>query len=66
MGEKRKPGRPATGQKPQHTVRMSDERWNALGEKAEQARTDRGKVLNELSAWYVGEDDAELPERPDA
>lgn len=65
MGDRRKPGRPATGKTPQHTVRMSDERWNALGSKAEKAGSDRGKVLNDMAAWYVGEDDAELPERPE-
>lgn len=43
---------------------MTDDRWDALGEKAEKAGSDRGKVINDLAAWYVGEDDAELPERP--
>lgn len=66
MSEKRKIGRPATGRQPTHGVRMSAERWDALGEQAEKAGTDRGKVLNEMAAWYVREDGAELPERPEA
>jgi hypothetical protein len=65
MGERRKIGRPATGKTPQHTVRMPDDRWDALGAKAAKAGSDRGKVINDLSAWYVGEDGAELPERPE-
>lgn len=64
MSDRRKPGRPATGKTPQHTVRMPDERWDKLGEKAARSGSDRGKVLNDLAAWYVREDGAELPERP--
>jgi len=65
MGEKRKIGRPATGQTPAHSVRMPKERWEKLDEKAKQAGSDRTKVVNDLAAWYVKEDGAELPERPD-
>lgn len=64
MTEKRKPGRPATGRTPTRDVRMSDARWDALGDKAKAAGSDRSKVINELAAWYVREDGAELPERP--
>lgn len=45
---------------------MSDERWEALDKKSKQAGSDRAKVVNDLTAWYVGEDGAELPERPEA
>lgn len=63
-GEKRKPGRPATGKTPVHGLRMPDDRWNALDSKAKAAGSDRSKVVNELAAWYVREDGAELPDRP--
>jgi predicted DNA-binding protein len=62
---KRKPGRPSTGQTPTRNIRMPDERWEALDKKSKQAGSDRAKVVNDLAAWYVREDDAELPERPD-
>lgn len=64
MAEKRRPGRPATGQTPARDVRMPEERWNALGDKAKAAGSDRSKVINELTAWYTREDGAELPDRP--
>lgn len=66
MGEKRKIGRPATGRDPTVSIRMPADRRDALDEKAKHAGSDRSKVINDLAAWYVGEDDAELPERPDA
>jgi predicted DNA-binding protein len=65
MGEKRKIGRPATGRDPTLSIRMPVERRHALDEKAKQAGSDRSKVINDLAAWYVSEDDAELPERPE-
>lgn len=65
MGERRKVGRPATGKTPQRTVRMSDERWNAFGEAAGKAGTDRTEATNRFAAWYTREDGAELPERPE-
>jgi hypothetical protein len=43
---------------------MPDERWEALGDAAKAAGSDRSKVINELAAWYTNEDGAELPERP--
>ena len=64
MTEKRRPGRPATGRTPAHSIRMPDERWEAVDEKAKDAGSDRSKVINDLAAWYVREDGAELPERP--
>lgn len=63
MTDKRKIGRPATGRDPVRSVRMPEERWEALGKKAKDAGTDRAKVVNDLVAWYVGEDGAKLPER---
>jgi hypothetical protein len=44
---------------------MSGERWEALDRTAKKAGSDRAKVVNDLAAWYVSEDGAELPERPD-
>lgn len=64
MSDKRKPGRPATGETPRHSVKMPDERWKTLGDKAKGAGSDRSKVLNDLAAWYVREDGAGLPDRP--
>lgn len=64
MTDKRKPGRPATGETPRHSMKMPDDRWDALGESAAKAGSDRSKVLNDLAAWYVREPDAKLPERP--
>jgi hypothetical protein len=65
MSERRRPGRPATGQTPQRKIRMSDDRWQRFGEAAEQAGTDRTEATNRFAAWFTQEDDAELPERPD-
>jgi hypothetical protein len=65
MGEKKpKIGRPATGQKPGHNVRMASDRWKRLGEAAEKAGTGRSGAINDFAAWYTSEDGAELPERP--
>jgi hypothetical protein len=63
---KRKIGRPATGKTPNHSVRMPNERWDALDKKSKQVGSDRAKVVNDLAAWYVREDGAELPERPES
>lgn len=62
---KRKPGRPATGQTPTHGVRIPDERWEAMERKAKAAGSTRTKAINDLAAWYVNEDGAKLPKRPD-
>lgn len=64
MSDKRKPGRPATGDTPVRSVKIPDDRWKALGEKASTAGSDRSKVINDLAAWYTREDGAELPDRP--
>ncbi len=65
MTEKRKPGRPATGETPRHSMKMPDDRWDALGDAAKEAGSDRSKVINDLAAWYVREPGAKLPARPD-
>ncbi|WP_143254520.1 hypothetical protein [Amycolatopsis azurea] len=65
MSDKRKPGRPATGQTPARSIKMPDERWKNLGKAAERAGSDRSKVLNDFAAWYTDEEDAELPVRPE-
>jgi hypothetical protein len=44
---------------------MPTERWEALDATAKKVGSDRAKVVNDLAAWYIGEDGAELPERPD-
>lgn len=44
MTEKRKRGRPATGQKPGHTVRVSDEAWR----KAEQKAAKEGRSVSDV------------------
>lgn len=64
MTDKRKPGRPATGETPRHSIKMPNERWETLGEKAEKVDSDRSKVINGLAAWFNREDGAELPDRP--
>lgn len=66
MSDRRKIGRPkTTGTTPQHTVRMSDEKWHKFGEATDKAGTDRGSAVNGFVDWYVGDTD-DLPERPDA
>jgi hypothetical protein len=43
-------------------VRVSDEDWADLGERA----GNRAQVMRELIAWYLRRPGAELPERPPA
>jgi len=64
MTEKRKIGRPATGRTPTRSVKMPDERWDALDRDAKKTGSDRSKVINELAAWFTKEPGAELPDRP--
>lgn len=66
MTEKRRPGRPATGHDPNQNFRMKQDRWDRLKDSAEKAGSNRSQVLNDLAAWYVREDGAKLPKRPDA
>lgn len=46
------------------TVRIDEELWTKLGQACEAAGIDRSSALRAFARWYVGEDDAELPERP--
>lgn len=55
------PNEPKT---PHRSVRISDERWQELGEVTAAMGTDRAKVLNELAAWWLREPNAKLPKRP--
>jgi hypothetical protein len=64
VSDKRKIGRPATGRDPVRSVRMPDERWDALDSAAKKTGSDRAKVVNDLAAWFTAEDGAELPKRP--
>lgn len=49
----------------QQTIRMSQEKWDRLGEVADEAGTDRSTVLRQLADWYLRERGAILPERPE-
>lgn len=64
--EKRRPGRPATGQDPNQNLRMSKDRWDNLGQAAERAGTNRSRVINDFAAWYTHEPGATRPNRPPA
>lgn len=49
----------------QQTIRMSQEKWDRLGEAADAAGSDRSTVLRQLADWYLRERGAILPERPE-
>lgn len=51
---------------PVRSIRLSDERWEALDKAAGDAGTDRVKLIAALVAWYLREKGARLPQRPDA
>lgn len=44
---------------------MPDERWEKLDRKAKAAGSTRTKAINDMAAWYVNEEGAKLPKRPD-
>jgi hypothetical protein len=46
------------------TVRIDEDLWAKLGAACESAGIDRSAALRAFARWYVGEGDAELPERP--
>lgn len=47
-------------------VVMPDQLWEALGAAVERhPETNRSQVIRELVRWYVGEEGAKLPERPE-
>jgi hypothetical protein len=57
----RVPNQPKT---PSRSIRVDDTDWAELGRIAEAQGSARGKLINELLAWYLGRPGAELPERP--
>lgn len=57
----RVPNQPKT---PRRSLRINDEDWDELEAVATRLGTDRGKLLKQLVAWYLGRPDVELPERP--
>jgi hypothetical protein len=48
------------------SVRVDDDRWRLLGERAATQQASRGEVINQFIAWYLRERGAKLPERPSA
>lgn len=57
----RVPNQPKT---PSRSVRIDDDDWAELGRIAEGEASTRGKLINELVAWYLGRPGSELPVRP--
>lgn len=51
---------------PTRVVRIPTELWDAAGDAAARAGTDRSAVIRELLAWYSRQPGAKLPKRPDA
>lgn len=52
--------------KTQHrSVRVTDDDWTDLADRAAAAGLDRAKVINALVAWYLRRPGAKLPTRPD-
>jgi hypothetical protein len=64
---KRRPGRPSTGRDPDvgRSVRVPKRRWDKAAETAAKAGTNRSAGINQFLAWWNGEPDAALPERPE-
>lgn len=50
--------------RPQVTVRVSPEIWEAFGRAATDAGYDRAALLRLFMLWFLRYPDAELPERP--
>lgn len=48
------------------SVRVSDERWQRLGEEADGEGVTRADLLNEFIAWRIREPGARMPKRPSA
>ncbi|MGH8880608.1 MAG: hypothetical protein ACRD0P_25170 [Stackebrandtia sp.] len=46
------------------SVRVSDERWQRLGEEADRDGVTRSDLLNEFIAWRIREPGARMPKRP--
>ncbi len=45
------------------TIRVPEDLWERFGELAGDQR--RSELVREFIRWYVGEDDAQMPERPE-
>ncbi len=55
------PNKPKT----QHrSIRVSDDKWDLLGQAAKLMDSDRAKVVNQLIDWYLREAGVKLLERP--
>lgn len=55
---------PSSPKTPHRSVRISDEDWKHLAERAPSG--DRAAVIKDLIAWYLRRSGAKLPTRPDA
>lgn len=47
------------------TVRIDEALWERFGAVAESQDTDRSALLREFIAWYVRDQGAKMPKRPD-
>jgi hypothetical protein len=53
--------------KTQHrSIRIPDDDWTDLAERAGRVGLDRAKVVNQLVGWYLRRPGAKLPTRPPA
>ncbi|HEU5159277.1 MAG TPA: ribbon-helix-helix protein, CopG family [Streptosporangiaceae bacterium] len=57
MTEKRKRGRPATGETPQRGVRVDEATWNKAAEKAAKEGRSVSDVIRDCLDSYVADDD---------
>lgn len=46
-------------------IRVDDDLWDAFGKAVAAAGGDRSYLLRELMRWYVREEGAKLPKRPE-
>ncbi|MET8265923.1 hypothetical protein ABZU92_18245 [Micromonospora arida] len=44
---------------------MDEDLWAKLDAASKRAKADRSDVLRRFARWYVGEPNAELPQRPE-
>src|SRR5262249_20596611 len=57
MGEKRKPGRPATGRDPVRSIRIDDERWGKVTKAAEEDNTTNTEIVKRGIDEYLDKRD---------